>query len=539
MYERSAIVLEKYFNNMFGFNQKVNLKSNYKNYKELVEEIKKYQEIISGEEKVINEFDEIANEIRNIQQEQKKLYKSNVKLEEERNQIFEDLDETPALLEKKLEKIENTVEKNNTRYVELKEKFVSNLGEFADRQKERNKIARTRRSEEAIHLQLVKEVSSSLGEIEEEKIKELKSFVIAEDDSKLKNEISKIMIDNGKDERVGFDVTVIEEAVTLRLLIAKKEAECYLLAYDRMKKILAEIDSDEIKLDKYIKSLRDISIKLEFLKAEKSYIISFLDNERMSAMNGPKAHKKMMQDACISFKSDIEQINNLYELLLKEISGKVTKKAYSELYNKEYLKKIEEKEKNFEEEINSIKINAGTIINSNYWRIDGIKNLYQVFKNEVTEKFGKDLSEFEVEEVNAEEIPEEEEKNEPSIDDILEYKFSRTVKPKTKIPQDLEEDNEEDQEDDDYEEQNEDENKEYNNEYEDSEYDDEIEYEDDYDDEYDDYDEYEDGEDEFDEDDDGELEDSEEYEDEEQDDEDEKGKNSKGIFNKFFGDRKK
>ena len=36
MYERSAIVLEKYFNNMFGFNQKVNLKSNYKNYKELV-----------------------------------------------------------------------------------------------------------------------------------------------------------------------------------------------------------------------------------------------------------------------------------------------------------------------------------------------------------------------------------------------------------------------------------------------------------------------------------------------------------------------
>lgn len=529
MYERSAIVLEKYFNNMFGFNQKVNLKSNYKNYKELVEEIKKYQEIISGEEKVISEFDEIANEIRNIQQEQKKLYKSNVKLEEERNQIFEDLDETPALLEKKLEKIENTIEKNNDRYVELKEKFVSNLGEFADRQKERNKIARTRRSEESIHIQLVKEVSNSLEEIEQEKIKELKLFVIAEDDSKLKNEISKIMIDNGKDERVGFDVTVIEEAVTLRILIAKKEAECYLLAYDRMKKILAEIDNDEIKLDKYIKALRDISVKLEFLKAEKSYIISFLDNERMSAMNGPKVHKKMMQDACTSFKTDIEQINNLYELLLKEISGKVTKKAYSELYNKEYLKKIEEKEKNFEEEINSIKINAGTIINSNYWRIDGIKNIYQVFKNEVTEKFGKNLSEFEVEEIREEEITEEKEKNEPSIDDILEYKFSRIVKPKNKIPQDLEENDEEYQEEYNYEEQNEDENKEYD----DSEYDDEIEYEDD----YDDYDEYEDVEEEFDEDDVEEIEDSEDYE--EQDDDDEKGKNSKGIFNKFFGDRKK
>ena len=34
----------------------------------------------------------------------------------------------------------------------------------------------------------------------------------------------------------------------------------------------------------------------------------------------------------------------MYELITREISGKATKKAYKELYNKEYLKNIEEKE---------------------------------------------------------------------------------------------------------------------------------------------------------------------------------------------------
>ena len=94
----------------------------------------------------------------------------------------------------------------------------------------------------------------------------------------------------------------------------------------------------------------------------------------MTAINGTKMHKNLMAEACENFELDITQINNLYQLVLREIAGKSTKKAYNELYNKEYLKNIEEKEKNFEKEINGLKIKAGTIINSNYWRIDGIKN---------------------------------------------------------------------------------------------------------------------------------------------------------------------
>ena len=106
MYERSAIVLERYYTNVLKFDEKPNLKTNYKNFKDLVEEIEKYQTALEKEETVIEEFDSIANGIRSIQQEQKKLYKLNIRLEEERNQLFESLDENPALLEKKIQKLQ-------------------------------------------------------------------------------------------------------------------------------------------------------------------------------------------------------------------------------------------------------------------------------------------------------------------------------------------------------------------------------------------------------------------------------------------------
>ena len=109
MYERSAIVLEKHFNILFGFDKKVNLKTIFKNYKNAIEEIQTYQSIIIEEDKIINEFDEVANKIRSIQQEQKKIFKSNIKLEEERNQLFDSLDEEPITIERKLKRIGNSI----------------------------------------------------------------------------------------------------------------------------------------------------------------------------------------------------------------------------------------------------------------------------------------------------------------------------------------------------------------------------------------------------------------------------------------------
>ena len=55
----------------------------------------------------------------------------------------------------------------------------------------------------------------------------------------------------------------------------------------------------------------------------------------MSAMNGKKAHEKLMLDACENFDLDIKQIDNLYELILKEAAGRATKKSY-----KNYIIKI-------------------------------------------------------------------------------------------------------------------------------------------------------------------------------------------------------
>ena len=254
---------------------------------------------------------------------------------------------------------------------------------------------------ETNHISFVKQVTEELQDIDIGDIKKVKTFFTATDDSNNKNELIKSMLENGKNEKIKFNEEVIEKSVEIRLEIAKKEAEAYLLAYDKMRRLLAEIENDNLKLSKYKKVCRDLSVKFAFLDAEKEYIVGFLDNERMTAINGPKVHNKMMEEACEKFDLDIIQIRNLYELILREVAGKSTKKAYNELYNKTYLKDIEDKEKNFEEEINNVKI-QGTIINSNYWRIEGIKNLYEVFQKEVSEKFDKDLSEYKIEEIEEE-----------------------------------------------------------------------------------------------------------------------------------------
>lgn len=599
MYERSAIVLEKYFNSLFGFENKINLKNIYRDYKDLIEEIEEHESVLEQEDEIISEFDDVANEIRKIQQEQKKLYKLNLKIEQDREQLFSSLDETPENIEKKLKKIEEINNNNNIRLEELRKEFVDSLTRFGDKQKERNICSRNRRTEENKYMQIIERSKKNIEQIELSLLKKLKDFKNSDAKSEIEGIID-VMLNNGKDERVPFDENVIEHAVKIKTDITKKEAECYIIIYERMRKILAEINSEDMKLDKYKKALRDVSVKFAFLKAQKMYIISFLDNERMTAMSGPEIHQKLMNDACEKFELDMEQFDNLYELIVKETAGKATKKAYKDLYNKEYLKNIKEKERNFEKEVDGIKIHAGTIINSNYWRIDEIKNIYEVFLKEVSEKFEKDLSEFKLEEVeeNTEYIDDElhidDEIFEKKLDnrDSDEYEFEydddyyesderedENVKMEEQEEYDdsddesikNEEKNEYENDDDEYEYEYE-----YDDEYED---DNEVEYEDENDDEDENGDEdeeyeYEDDDEEYEDEEDDEeyeyeYEDDEddeefEYEFEEDDDEDDKeesihikqenkndvhnnkekkkgakrmsDKKSKGLFNKFFKD---
>lgn len=566
MYERSAIVLEKNFNTILGFDKKPNLKTIYKDYKEITEEIQKYQSILEEEDKVINEFDETANEIRKIQQEQKKLYKSNIKLEEDRNQLFDNLEDEPEVIEKKLLKIETTVSENNQKLEEIREKYIKTITEFEQKQQDRNACSKDKRAEEKKHLQLIEKITNDFKEIDKEMVKNIKTF-ISTDEEAVKTNIIEIMIENGKDERIPFNKAIIENAVNTRITIARREAECYMAIFEKTRRLLTELNNDDIKMDKYNKTLRDVSAKLAFLKAMKLYIVSFLDNERMSTINGIKIHNKLMEEACENFNADMEQVRKLYELIIREITNKSSKKAYKELYNKEYLKNIEDKEKNFEEEVNNIRVNAGAIINSNYWRIEEIKNIYDVFQNEVTQKFGKDLSEFQPQEENEEEI---EEKTEIE-DDIFKTKISDED---TEYVEEFEFDDDDEYDEADNEKEYYEDEEEYEDEYEDDEeyeddYEEDEEYEDEYDDNFEDDDQYEDDGEEFDDEYEDEYEDDEddyddecedEYDDEDEDEDDEdkeieeddekiektdsnkkentKSNSKKGIFNKFFKDKR-
>lgn len=492
MYERSAIVLENYFSRIFGLNKVKNLRTNYEDYAQMIDEIKEYQRVIQEEENVIQKFDEAAAEIEEIQRRQHKLHDENLEIENQRDQIFNDLSENPSILDQKLQKLENKLEDNNIELKEIREKYVKSLVIFTERQKERNKYARIHRTTEGEYLNNAKLAVKNFDEIDENDIQQIRKFQ-TEDKKRYIQEITNIMLRNGKNERVPFDNLAIENAVNARMEIAQEEAGLYISIYERMKKLLIELNSGNIKLAKSEKVLRDASVKFDFLNAKKEYIVSFLDNERITAMNGKIIHESLMKEACRNFQVDIKQINNLYELVARETVGKATKKAYKELYNKTYLKDIQEKERDFEEEVTNIKINMGTVINSNYWRIEGIKNIYNTFQEEISEKFNKDLSEYRVEDINEENennisfttnneeqiTNNNEEVEEDNIENYIKLdKPNRNIKNEDKK---IDEDEYDDYYDDDY-----DEDIDYDEYYEDDDYDDEDEY----DDEYEDDDEY-------------------------------------------------
>ena len=393
MYERSAIVLERYLSKIFGQDDTTGIKANYYLYTDILEEMKKYQMVTEEEEKVIEEFDAIAQKMQAIQKKQEMLCSDNIEQEEERNRLFNDFDQDPVAIEKKILKIEKILEENEEEQKQLREEYIELFSEFTEKQKIRNRCSKTRRTAETNHMKVLNETAEKIELIDREVIGRVKQFS-ATNNEEIYQKLNKIMLENGKNEKIKFDSEVIKKAVATRGEIAKKEAECYLNSYDKLKKVMTEIEGDSIKLAKYQKIQRYIQIKLEFLDAEKEYIVSFLDNERMTAVGGEKNHKQMMKDACEKYDVDIRQINNLYDLLIKEMTGKATKKAYNELYNSTYLTNIEETEKSFNQEVNNIKSSVGTIINTNYWRIEGIKNIYEIFNRQVQEYFERDLTEF-------------------------------------------------------------------------------------------------------------------------------------------------
>ncbi len=392
MYERNAVIIERYFGKMFGYNIKNNIKCNFDNYSKLVEAAESYKKCTEEEEEIIIEYDIIANKITDIQKKQEYLNKENIKLQDERNNFFENIDEDANIIQKKLDKVNNDIKRIDEEIQENAINFINVVAEFNEKSIIRDKCGKRRRTVEIDYNKKLNETLDNYKNIDLNLEKRAKQFIEL-DTSEIENELKNEILKNGEKEKIPFQKDVIKCAITLSIDNQKKETDILANIYEKTNKLFSEIKNNNLKLEKHKKIILDSNSKLCFISALKEYVIQFLDNERLAAVNGENEYNKLMKDACKNLKNDLIQINNLYTLLLKEISKKATKKTYTDLYNIEYLKKFEKNAEEFENEVKKLKLPVA-VINPNYWRIEGMKKIYSVFNKCVTENYNRDLKEF-------------------------------------------------------------------------------------------------------------------------------------------------
>ena len=418
MYERNAIVLERYFNKLFGYDEKNNLKDSYLKYSNLVDCSEKYNEATDSEDKIMQEYDEMANEIKSIQKNQELLSQKSIKLHQERDIIFQNIAEESKNIKKLFEDLDRNIDENNEKMKQNEQKFVNVIANFSEKSDVRNNLGKERKKVESDYSRALNEALEVHKNINKDKLQNAHNLI--ENSAEAEKELYEKIKKNGENEKVPFDNTVIKNAIKLEVNLQKKEIEILCNIYDKTSRLFLEIKNNSLKIERHKKQIKDAKAKLDFLAALKEYVVQFLDNERLAAVNGENEHKKQIKEACRNFEEDLVQINNMYELLLKEISSKANKKMYRELYNVQYLNDLENEAKKFEKEISKLNL-FGTIIDPNHWRIDGMKKIYTVFYNNVTEAYGRDLSEFETK---------EEAKIDEVKDETVEVKNLIDVKPK-------------------------------------------------------------------------------------------------------------
>ena len=142
MYERSAIVLERYFENLLGYRRECNLRDNFNYYCKLVEKLEKYQTNYQKELIASQEYNVSLKKIKAIQLTQEKLYKNSANLEYNRYLLFSNVEAKIDDTRKCIEKIEQDVEKNNAAMVEQKEELLAALEVFNDKKFELSKCKR-------------------------------------------------------------------------------------------------------------------------------------------------------------------------------------------------------------------------------------------------------------------------------------------------------------------------------------------------------------------------------------------------------------
>ena len=282
MYERSAIVLERYFENLLEYRRECNLKDNFNNYCDLVEKLEKYQINYEKELAATQEFNESVRKVRLVQASQEKLYKKSVKLEYNRNLLFNNIEGKVEDTRKCIEKIEEEVEKNNEAMKESKENLIVALEEYNEKRFELSKCKRYKKMAENAYNDSYEASSTNYEGITNELLDLLKNFAKFEDSEDIIAELD----DNGKNEKIPFNQEVMENATLFAIEIAKKEAVGYSVLYDKMTKLLTDIEAGATKIELHKKYARNEKAKMDFLLAVKNYIIQFLDYERMTVIHG-------------------------------------------------------------------------------------------------------------------------------------------------------------------------------------------------------------------------------------------------------------
>ena len=238
MYERSAIVLERYFENLLEYRREGNLRDNFYFYCELVEKLEKYQVNYQKEFIAIQDYNETLKKIKTIQLTQEKLYKRSAKLEYNRNLLFNNLDGKIEEIEKCIEKIEAEVEKNNEDMKSIRVALINALGEFNEKKFELSKCKRYKKMAENAYNESLETARNNYDQITNEVLGLAKNFAKFEDSLEIIAELE----DNGKNEKIPFNQEVIGNATNFGIEIAKKEAAGYLVLYDKMTKLLSDID---------------------------------------------------------------------------------------------------------------------------------------------------------------------------------------------------------------------------------------------------------------------------------------------------------
>ena len=435
MYERNAIVIDRYFSKKFGYQDSANISENFYNYCNLLDKIEDYQHKAEIAENSEKEFDEVLAHLTSIQQNQEKLYKRSAKLEYNRTLVFSNIEELPEELEKCLEKIESDISKMQVALNDIRVEFISTVASYQEKKKKLDNAIKDKQDAENEYQKCFKTTKENFEQIDIDIVDYIRS-ITTEEIRKIKKELIEVITTNGAKEKIPFDADVVSKASEFATDISKKEADCYVVIYDKTKKLIDEIECNSFKAERHKKWKKDNTAKLKFFTAEREYLIQFLDNERLPIMHGKKVHRKLMIESCKNLLLDVTQMNNLYELILREEASRSAKKAYKELYDKEYLKNIEEKEHQVEEEAAKLNLSTATVINSNYWRVEGIREIYTAFYEIITTIYGKELENFE-------EFNEEDAKEvtiAPEVDNVeLELPQAKTI-------ENLEEENEEEKE---------------------------------------------------------------------------------------------